>query len=151
MRKPLVTAAILTGCLHLSGCEKAGAANEVKIALAASTSQVDAMRTEIVELKQRLAKVELSQQQTAKEPTDQPKAKASPSYSPEQVASVNAVVKLCAAAVRKTAPDDKFYSEFDAYFNVAAGRVLNNTVYMGSRPAVYQFNKCMADNGTPID
>lgn len=44
----------------------------------------------------------------------------------------------------------RFYREFDAYFNSATKRVINNGYLNGHVPVEYEFGKCMAGQGFPL-
>ena len=63
-------------------------------------------------------------------------------------------ISSCVIKVRELAPPganemNSVYVKFDAYFNEASGKVLNNNQYV-SQDAVYAFNKCMHDSGFPL-
>jgi hypothetical protein len=53
--------------------------------------------------------------------------------------------------VHRRTPDDpsdaKYYKQFDAYYNPATKRVMNNGPKAG---AIYYFEKCMAEQGFPL-
>lgn len=75
------------------------------------------------------------------------------------MASLNAVIADCVKLVRASAPhtgtalDDiqsKFWTGFETNYNPASGRVKNNVMYNGERPAMYAFNKCMNSKGGPL-
>jgi hypothetical protein len=56
----------------------------------------------------------------------------------------------CLGVVHNTQSNDgmeKFYKNFDAYYNPATGRVVNNAQTYGDSKAVFVFNKCMAKQG----
>ena len=64
------------------------------------------------------------------------------------------VISSCVQTVKQLAPKDanemnNVYSTFDAYFNDAMGKVLNNNKFV-SQDAVYAFNKCMNESGFPL-
>ena len=64
---------------------------------------------------------------------------------------VDDVVKRCVETVHRRTPDDpsdaKYYKQFDAYYNPATKRVMNNGPKAG---AIYYFEKCMAEQGFPL-
>ena len=67
------------------------------------------------------------------------------------VSLLKKVIHNCVQTVKQLAPENatefnNVYSTFDAYYNEASGRVLNNNKYV-SQDAVYAFNKCMNDQG----
>ena len=68
--------------------------------------------------------------------------------------TIDDVVKQCVDVVHRC-PADKsdlsFFKKFDAFYNSAAGRVVNNAFLDGDLPALYQFNKCMASQGFPLN
>lgn len=43
-----------------------------------------------------------------------------------------------------------FWTGFDAFYNPATGRVQNNNMYNGGRPAAFFFDKCMTSLGFPL-
>lgn len=64
------------------------------------------------------------------------------------------VIRQCVGAVRALAPPGAtpvgdVHVSFDAYYDPAMGRVVNNNHYV-SQDAVYAFNKCMTDKGWPL-
>jgi hypothetical protein len=62
-------------------------------------------------------------------------------------ATINKTVSECINFVH--ALGDSF-KKFDAYYNPATGRVENNVMYVADQPAIFQFNKCMAQHGLPL-
>jgi hypothetical protein len=67
----------------------------------------------------------------------------------QDTAVINKAVSECIKFVHAFS-DDSFFKRFDAYYNVATGRVENNVMYVGERAALFQFNKCMAQHGFPL-
>jgi hypothetical protein len=43
-----------------------------------------------------------------------------------------------------------FSKKFDAYYSVATRKVENNVAFVEERPALFQFQKCMAEHGLPL-
>jgi len=74
--------------------------------------------------------------------------------SPDQShAIIEKVVKYCVDVVHKFPADQmeaQFFKRFDAFYNLATGRVENNGYLNGDIPPQYQFNKCMASQGVPL-
>jgi hypothetical protein len=72
---------------------------------------------------------------------------------PDQTATIERVVKQCIAAVR-AAPSEKgleeYYRGFDAYYNSATTKVLNNATRVGDQRALFVFQKCMSEKGIPL-
>jgi hypothetical protein len=83
--------------------------------------------------------------------TTQSPPPASPSgLTGDQVRLLTGMIPECVKAVHKAEPDNDFYQQFDAYYNAATGRVENNVMLNGSRPALYAFQKCMTYKGWPL-
>jgi hypothetical protein len=73
--------------------------------------------------------------------------------SPDAVAAINKVVKHCVDVVHAMKVDDlekQFFKKFDAYYNATTHLVENNAFLNGDQPALYQFRKCMAQEGLPL-
>ncbi len=70
------------------------------------------------------------------------------------VTSVSDVIDFCVDEVHKHKAEDayeqKFYLNFDAYYNPATDRVNNNAMRNGDQPPLYLFNKCMTKAGFPL-
>jgi len=74
---------------------------------------------------------------------------------PSQIAELNKAIGACVLVVKAMAPPgatstSDVHISFDAYFNPATQRVLNNNQYV-SQDAVYAFNKCMTERGWPLN
>jgi hypothetical protein len=71
----------------------------------------------------------------------------------EDVVAINKAVSKCLNVVHSFSNDPDngvFFKKFDAYFNPVTGAVENNADYMEDQAALFQFNKCMAQNGPPL-
>ena len=68
----------------------------------------------------------------------------------DQINQLNDAITECVQTVREAAPDDNFFQQFDAYYNSTTGRVANNVIFVGGRPALYAFQKCMSNKGWPL-
>jgi hypothetical protein len=71
------------------------------------------------------------------------------------------VVNHCVDVVHKARPSltvidtygpaiASFYQNFAAFYNPASGLIQNNAGTVGSQPALFAFQKCMAENGLPL-
>lgn len=66
---------------------------------------------------------------------------------------IDKTVAECVAFVRSYQGDPIYrpsFERFDAYYNPSTGLVENNGTTAGDRVAIFQFNKCMAQNGMPL-
>lgn len=68
---------------------------------------------------------------------------------------INSTVKYCVNAVHNMQPNEQFmaqfYKGFDAYYNPASKRVFNNATTVGAQQALFYFQKCMVQQGMPLD
>lgn len=67
----------------------------------------------------------------------------------QDAAVINKAVSQCLKVVHSST-DDEYAKYFDAFYNQASGLVENNVIYVSGRPALFQFNKCMAQHGVPL-
>jgi outer membrane murein-binding lipoprotein Lpp len=84
---------------------------------------------------------------------ENPKAQAASGpqrFTPQQVESLVKAISTCVAAARAPNPDH-LLPDFDAYYNPANGRVMDNVQYNGQMPARFAFNKCMMTSGWPLN
>ncbi|MEB0058802.1 hypothetical protein [Variovorax sp. LG9.2] len=150
----------------LSGCDQLRAFDEVKNGVVAdhqrlaeltvtssdSQQQIVSLRVELGAIKQRLAALEIAQSVSPKAASNDPAVLPS-----EQAAMLTASITQCVQQVRSigdTLPKEPFdnavvYAKFDAFYNVASGRVQNNNQYV-DQSAIYAFNKCMSTHGWPL-
>jgi hypothetical protein len=83
-----------------------------------------------------------------------PVAATSPPTTDADRALVTKTVKQCVDLVHadKSEPDLKtFFEKFDAFYNLASGRVENNATRNGDQRALFVFKKCMNEKGIPIN
>ena len=59
-------------------------------------------------------------------------------------------INECVQTVHEAAPNNNFFQQFDAYYNSTTGRVANNVIFVGGRPALYTFQKCMSNKSWPL-
>jgi hypothetical protein len=147
----------------LSACDQVKRFADIPADIDGAKSQIsqvqghsDAVATEVGELRARVAALDMRlstleraqvRVKTGPEPLD-----------PQQVTSLNSLVADCVKEVRSAAPADsgfntidrRFWTGFDAFYNPGTGKVQNNVVYNGERPALYAFNKCMSARGIPL-
>jgi hypothetical protein len=78
---------------------------------------------------------------------------------PPEPAQVASAVKHCVEFVHQFPTHDQmdvttnagFFKKFDAFYNLATGTVQNNaTDVVGDTEPLYEFNKCMAEEGLPL-
>ena len=71
-----------------------------------------------------------------------------------QARDAAAVVKHCVDVVNNTTPKESymasFYREFDAYYEPTTGLVHNNAITQGAQKPLFQFYKCMSEQGMPL-
>ena len=147
-----VAAFVITGLL-LSGCDKLKEIDDVKSEASANKQQLEALKAELATVRGKLAALEDFQRLAA-----QQKAISDAGLQPptaQQIASLTDAVSKCVFIIRNSAPKEGWpgadaYTSFDAYYNPGSGRVENNVVVQGGRPALYAFNKCMAARGFPL-
>jgi hypothetical protein len=80
-------------------------------------------------------------------------SQAAQQQSPEALAAINAAIKHCVDVVHKMKPNEIYgqsYKHFDAYYNTATGMVENNAFLNVDQAALYEFRKCMAQEGYPL-
>jgi len=70
------------------------------------------------------------------------------------ITSVSDAVAYCVDEVHKhkgeDSYEDKFYLNFDAYYNPATDRIIDNAMRNGDMPPQYVFRKCMTQIGVPL-
>lgn len=72
---------------------------------------------------------------------------------PDPAALIGKVIKQCVAAVRASPSEkllEEFYRGFDAYYNSATAKVLNNATTVGDQKPLFVFQKCMSEKGFPL-
>ena len=71
-----------------------------------------------------------------------------------QTSDIASVVKHCVGVVNNTNPKQaymkSFYEEFDAYYVPSTKLVHNNARSVGAQKPLFQFQKCMAQQGVPL-
>jgi outer membrane murein-binding lipoprotein Lpp len=144
----------------LTGCDKNKEFETVKSEVAAYKVEIERLNSEVSATKARVAALEEKQVIAAQVAPPAPPPRQTPKGpTQEQIAQLNRVIRMCVEVVHATKPaandplgeiTAQFYARFDAYYNANTGRVQNNTTLNGELPAVYTFNKCMADNGIPL-
>lgn len=76
-------------------------------------------------------------------------------YDKKSIASVSEAIDFCVDQVHKHKAEDtyeqKFYLNFDAYYNPATEKVYNNAIRNGDQPPLYIFHKCMTKVGYPLE
>lgn len=151
---------LLGGCdqfKSIDAMQRDVAANQKRVSELAyesinSRQQVVNLASEIAAIKEKLAALETMQSKAAKPASNDP-----PTIPNEQVASLKGSIAQCVEVVKKlkdshpigTLIENEVYINFDAYFNPATGRVLNNNHFV-DQSAVYAFNKCMVSQGWPM-
>lgn len=149
----LIAALLLTGCgknKEIDGEKADVAANKQQIAalaadLAASKQQIATLKADLAEVRATVTTIGEGQRKNASKDEH-------PTIAQEQIAQLNKTITDCVARVRTLSPvgKEQFYVHFDAYYNAANGRVMNNVQYQGEVPALYAFNKCMSSRGISI-
>lgn len=152
--------------MPLSGCDRfvkfdPSRTDALEARVGSQEGVLKAMQAELGTLKAQLLvaqyRMDSFEQQSTRAQSD--KARSEPSIlSPEQVASLSPIIADCVKLVRASGQqggtmaemEAKFWTGFDAYYNPASGRVENNVMYNGQRPALYAFNKCMSAKGVPV-
>ena len=158
---PLLAAVALC---QLGGCDKLREHDELVAAMAARAKEsqqtaallaeqekeIAILRADLALAKDRLATIEATKTEVKNRA-----ALASGGTPADQLPALRKAIAECASNVRGSAMqrdpiEQKFFSDFDAYYNPAAGRVQDNVIYNGGLPAKYQFNKCMTEQGWPL-
>lgn len=138
---------LIVASLFLSGCDKLKEFEGLKVDAANSTMQIAELKAELNTVRERLVALEVTKKKVPSNDGPQP-------LSEEQIVMLKKVITQCVQVVRNSAPKDdlseRFYAQFDAFYNPASGRVQNNNIYNGGLPAVYAFNKCMTSQGFPL-
>ena len=142
----------------LVGCESRKDADEVRAKLDFTQAEMSLVQQQVADLRSGLVKanVEIAAMKdkladrdaSAKKKAERPDGP--PALTQEQITQLNQVISQCVQSVRGQAPKDysgHFWTEFDAYYNPGTGRVVNNAIYNGSMPALYEFNKCVTSQG----
>ena len=133
--------------LFLGGCDKFRDIEQLKSDVAINKQQMSAVKAELASVSERLFSLETAQKKLVTNDGRQ-------ALSAEQIVMLKNVILQCVQIVKKSAPKDdynqNFYSQFDAFYNPATGRVQNNNLYNGGIPVVYAFNKCMTSLGFPL-
>jgi hypothetical protein len=118
--------------------------------LAIAKSEMAIAKSEIATVKEKLAQREVVKSDA---PKIRDRNESPPALTKDQIDALNQVISRCVGWVRDQGPKDftgKFWTEFDAYYNVSSGRVENNVTLNGGMPPLFAFNKCMASNGVPL-
>lgn len=72
----------------------------------------------------------------------------------KSITMVGDAVAYCVDEVHKhkgeDSYEDKFYLNFDAYYNPATDRIIDNAMRNGDMPPQYVFRKCMTQIGVPL-
>ena len=156
------TLAMLTATVVLGGCGNQADIDVLKADVAQQKQQLDALRVEGNQQKQLIAalKVKISDLEIVVTDVRQKPQKAQVTSDPRQltanqIAGLRNVIAQCVLNVRALAPPgatkiNDVHVSFDAFYNPALGRVLNNNAYV-SQDAVYAFNKCMTEKGWPVN
>jgi hypothetical protein len=80
---------------------------------------------------------------------------ATPVCAQDSDAEIKKAVRTCVDLVHRLTIADplsaRFFGEFDAYYNPATKRVINNGYRNGDIPPQYEFGKCMAGQGFPLE
>jgi hypothetical protein len=157
----------LAATVLLIGCESGKDADEVRANLANTQQRLTLLEHQIANLTTDLAttRAELAavkdglavrdaarnaERDVAKKKTDPNDGP--PGLTPDQVTLLKKVISQCVQSVRSQAPqgyEARYWTGFDAYYG-GSGRVQNNIRYVEERPALYEFNKCMASQGWPL-
>lgn len=147
----------------MAGCDQISKLDPRRIdALEAqiSTQQqaVGALRSDLLQTRSELMQAQNRLQALEAGPITEARSPQS-SLNAEQTVVLNKTVAECVELVRASGakPEStfdtvnaKFWSGFDAYYNPSTGRVENNVMYVGQRPVLYAFNKCMVSKGVPL-
>ena len=74
---------------------------------------------------------------------------------PAQIQLVESAIASCLKQVREFVPEQShektFWTGFDAYFNLASGKVRDNVTMNGQLPAKFAFNKCTSARGVTLN
>jgi septal ring factor EnvC (AmiA/AmiB activator) len=169
MLAALVAAALMMGCVKNPEVDALRADMDAqKVQLAALRADADehiqqraALRVEVVqqsqqlaELRAKLANLETLMADLKPRAQKQPASSGSEQLTTQQTEALRQVISQCVQIVRALAPpgatrSSDVHISFDAYFNPALGRVVNNNQYV-SQDAVYAFNRCMTEKGWPL-
>jgi hypothetical protein len=72
----------------------------------------------------------------------------------DQIENTEKTVTECVEVVHEVKPADpsytRYYAQFDAFYNAVSGKVETNAAFSGVQPALYVFDKCMAERGIPL-
>lgn len=122
--------------------------SDLVVEAANSQRKVLDVQAQIAELQGRLAAIEA--------PKNTTRSEGSGALSNEQISWLRQAIEKCVMSVRalettvsSDASGNNVYSKFDAFYNPASNRVLNNNRYVDQSP-VYAFNKCMTSEGSPL-
>lgn len=157
-------------CFALCGCEKLTAIADAAREAGANKVELVAMRAELSQVKARLLTLEGVQDKRLAETnarladlelvqTKSEKTQEAHTLPADEIPALKTAISLCVQQVH-SAPeakggkdlfsDAKFWTDFDAFYNPANGRVENNNLYNGGVPAVFFFKKCMTTQGFPL-
>jgi hypothetical protein len=79
---------------------------------------------------------------------------APPPLTVDQIENIEKTVTECVGVVHQAKPADqsytRYYGQFDAFYNTVSGKVENNAAFSGAQPALFVFDKCMAQRGVPL-
>ena len=77
-----------------------------------------------------------------------------PSFGLAQTSDIASVVKHCVRIVNNISPKGRgmgrYYREFDAYYEPSTQLVHDNAGTVGAQKPLFQFNKCMSEQGLPL-
>jgi hypothetical protein len=72
---------------------------------------------------------------------------------PDAAALIGKIIKQCVAAVHASPSEkilEEYYRGFDAYYNSATAKILNNATTVGDQKPLFVFQKCMSEKGFPL-
>lgn len=139
--------------LSLSGCERLTAYKDAPRELAETKAALAQLQGEFVGLRGEVVALRI-QTKIDKEDAEKSQQTSPRRIGAAEMPALKSVITDCVQQVRGAAVANEFskdfWTGFDAYYNPATDRVLDNTTMNGQLPARYAFQKCMASRGYPL-
>lgn len=155
------TLAVLAATVFLAGCGKNPDVDTLKADAEQQKQQLAALRAEgnqqkqlISEMTVKISTLENIVTEGGPKPQKAQVISGPSQLTTSQIAALRNIIEQCVQNVRALAPPgatptNDVHVSFDAFYNPALGRVVNNNAYV-SQAAVYAFSKCMTEQGWPL-
>lgn len=147
LSKQISKAVLLVLILLLAACSQNDQLESLREHLTDQQKQIDILKESVSTQAEAITKLQEQPSPVAIDPSSSSDPQ---KLTTNQLNQLTDVIAECVQTVHEAAPNDNFFQQFDAYYNPTTGRVANNVIYVGGRPALYSFQKCMSNKGWPM-